>query len=160
METQMSGTHQTTYNAVFQHPIARNIQWHDMRSMLSALADVTSEHNGNLKFTRNGERSPKPLFKAELFSDRHDATDAICHDRSCNVDDNCDFNRDWSYHGHDYSYDRHHDDSHHNDDPYSTLDEIQHSSFGERAKIELAPRRTAKVARVKRFMLLSWKNLC
>ncbi|MBR8837378.1 MAG: hypothetical protein DSM106950_26055 [Stigonema ocellatum SAG 48.90 = DSM 106950] len=55
METQMSRTHQTTYNAVFQHPIARNIHWHDVRSMLSALADVTEEHNGNLKFTRNGE---------------------------------------------------------------------------------------------------------
>ncbi len=55
METQMSRTHQTTYNAVFQHPIARNIQWHDVRSMLRALADVTEEHNGNLKFTRNGE---------------------------------------------------------------------------------------------------------
>ena len=55
METQMSRTHQTTYKAVFQHPIAHNLQWHDVRSMLSALADVTEEHNGNLKFTRNGE---------------------------------------------------------------------------------------------------------
>jgi hypothetical protein len=26
MKTQMSGTHQATYNAVFQHPIA-HIQW-------------------------------------------------------------------------------------------------------------------------------------
>jgi hypothetical protein len=53
MEIQMSGTHQTTYNAVFQHPIAHNLQWHDVRSMLSALADLTEEHNGNLKFTRH-----------------------------------------------------------------------------------------------------------
>ncbi|MCL1466864.1 hypothetical protein [Argonema galeatum] len=55
METQMSKTHQTTYNAVFEHPIARNLQWHDVRSMLSALTDVEEEHNGNLRFTRNGE---------------------------------------------------------------------------------------------------------
>lgn len=55
METQMSRIHQTTYNAVFQHPVARNLQWHDVRSMLNALTDVTEEHNGNLRFTRNGE---------------------------------------------------------------------------------------------------------
>jgi len=55
METQMSKVHQTTYNAIFQHPIAHNLQWHDVRSMLNALTDVTEEHNGNLKFTRNGE---------------------------------------------------------------------------------------------------------
>ena len=55
MKTQMSRVHQTTYNAVFQHPIARNLQWHDLRSMLNAITDVTEEHNGNLKFTRNGE---------------------------------------------------------------------------------------------------------
>jgi hypothetical protein len=55
MEMQMSKSHQTTYNAVFQHPIARNLQWHDVRSLLNAITDVTEEHNGNLKFTRNGE---------------------------------------------------------------------------------------------------------
>jgi hypothetical protein len=51
----MSKVHQTTYNAIFQHPIAHNLQWHDVRSMLEALAEVTEEHNGNLKFTRHGE---------------------------------------------------------------------------------------------------------
>lgn len=55
MEAQMSRIHQTTYNAFFGHPIAHNIQWHDVRSMLNELAEVTEEHNGNLKFTRNGE---------------------------------------------------------------------------------------------------------
>jgi hypothetical protein len=56
METmQMSKVHETTYNALFAHPIARNLQWHDVRSMLSAIADVEEEHNGNLRFTRNGE---------------------------------------------------------------------------------------------------------
>jgi hypothetical protein len=55
MEMQMSKSHQHTYNAVFQHPIARNLQWLDVRSMLNALTDVTEEHNGNLKFTRNGK---------------------------------------------------------------------------------------------------------
>ncbi len=55
MTMQMSKVHQTTYNAVFQHPIARNLQWLDVRSLLNAITDVTEEHNGNLKFARNGE---------------------------------------------------------------------------------------------------------
>jgi hypothetical protein len=55
MEISMSKVHQTTYKAIFQHPIAHNLQWHDVRSMLNALAEVTEEHNGNLKFTRHGE---------------------------------------------------------------------------------------------------------
>lgn len=55
MEISMSKVHQTTYKAIFQHPIAHNLQWHDVRSMLESLAEVTEEHNGNLKFTRHGE---------------------------------------------------------------------------------------------------------
>jgi hypothetical protein len=55
METQMFGIHQRTYDAVFQHPISRNLQWRDVRSMLGALAEMTEERNGNLKFTRNGQ---------------------------------------------------------------------------------------------------------
>jgi hypothetical protein len=55
MEISMSKVHQTTYKAIFQHPIAHNLQWHDVRSMLDALAEVSEEHNGNLKFIRHGE---------------------------------------------------------------------------------------------------------
>ena len=55
MDINMSGTHQTTYDAIFQHPAARNLQWHDVRSMLNSISEVMEEHNGNLRFTRNGE---------------------------------------------------------------------------------------------------------
>lgn len=55
MDSQMSGTHQTTYKALFQHPAARNLQWHDVRSLLNSIAEVEEEHNGNLRFTRHGE---------------------------------------------------------------------------------------------------------
>ncbi|WP_190316128.1 hypothetical protein [Pseudanabaena sp. UWO310] len=55
MEISMSKAHQTTYRGIFQHPIAHNLQWHDVRSMLEAIAEVTEEHNGNLKYTRHGE---------------------------------------------------------------------------------------------------------
>lgn len=55
MEVSMSKVHQATYKAIFQHPIAHNLRWHDVRSMLDGLAEVTEEHNGNLKFIRHGE---------------------------------------------------------------------------------------------------------
>jgi hypothetical protein len=55
METPTLGIHQSTYDAVFQHPIARNLQWHDVRSMLGSLAEATEEQNGNTKFSRNGQ---------------------------------------------------------------------------------------------------------
>ena len=55
METHLQGSHRTTYDAVFQHPIARNLAWRDVRSMLGALPDtVQQEHEGTLKVTRNG----------------------------------------------------------------------------------------------------------
>jgi hypothetical protein len=55
MEAQNLGAHQSTYDAIFQHPIARNLQWREVRSMLNSLAEMTEEHNGNFKFTRNGQ---------------------------------------------------------------------------------------------------------
>jgi hypothetical protein len=55
MDISMSKVHQTTYKAIFQHPIAHNLQWHDVRSMLATIAEVTEEHNGNLRFARHGE---------------------------------------------------------------------------------------------------------
>jgi hypothetical protein len=55
MDIQMSGTHQATYKAIFQHPAARNLQWHDVRSLLNSISEVEEEHNGNLRFTRHGK---------------------------------------------------------------------------------------------------------
>ena len=54
MDTETLGSHRTTYDAVFQHPISRNLQWKDLRSMLITLADVTERRDGVMKFSRNG----------------------------------------------------------------------------------------------------------
>jgi hypothetical protein len=55
METKLHGSHKSTYEAIFQHPIARNLTWRDVRSMLGALTGVAQEeHNGTLKITCNG----------------------------------------------------------------------------------------------------------
>ncbi len=72
MDVNMSRTHQTTYDAIFQHPVARNLQWHDVRSMLHALTEVTEEHNGNLRFTRNGETLTVHPTKHKDLSNIHE----------------------------------------------------------------------------------------
>lgn len=56
MTTQLTGSHRSTYEAIFQHPVARNVHWRDVRSLLAALANVVEEPNGNLKATR-GEQT-------------------------------------------------------------------------------------------------------
>jgi hypothetical protein len=53
--TPLSGAHSRTYDRIFQHPISHNLEWHDVRALLGKLGEVTEEHNGNLKVTRNGE---------------------------------------------------------------------------------------------------------
>jgi hypothetical protein len=69
METTTPGNHQSTYDALFQHPIARNLQWRDVRSMLSAMSDSTEEHDDHLKFTRNGHSLTIHPPKRKDFSD-------------------------------------------------------------------------------------------
>jgi hypothetical protein len=54
MKSGLTGPQRATFDAIFQHPVSRNLDWLDVRSMLSALADVAAEQNGNLKVTRNG----------------------------------------------------------------------------------------------------------
>jgi hypothetical protein len=54
VDTETLGPHRATYDAVFQHPISRNLQWRDVRAMLVALSDVTERHDGVMKFSRNG----------------------------------------------------------------------------------------------------------
>jgi hypothetical protein len=51
----LNGRHRHTYDAIFRHPAAHNLEWHDVRSLLDALADVTEGQNGSLQVTRNGQ---------------------------------------------------------------------------------------------------------
>lgn len=55
MTTHLTGSHRNTLSAIFQHPVARNLHWRDVRSLLAALANVEEEPNGNLKATRAGQ---------------------------------------------------------------------------------------------------------
>jgi hypothetical protein len=51
----LNGRHKHTYEAIFRHPVAHNLEWHDVRSLLDSLAEVVEGHNGTLQVTRNGQ---------------------------------------------------------------------------------------------------------
>jgi hypothetical protein len=57
MNSQLSTSHQKTYDHIFQHPLPHNLQWREVVSMLSAMPDTnaTEDPDGKLKITRNGQ---------------------------------------------------------------------------------------------------------
>jgi hypothetical protein len=69
MNLQMLGSHRSTYDAVFQHPVARNLEWMDLRSMLGSLSEVAELGGGALKFTRNGQSLVVHPPRRKDFSD-------------------------------------------------------------------------------------------
>lgn len=74
----LTGAHLRTYQAIFQHPISRNLGWHDVHALFRQLGWIDEESNGNLKVTRNGQtlvlhppRSKDVSEKDEVMSLRH-----------------------------------------------------------------------------------------
>ena len=53
--TPLTGSHQRTFDRIFQHPISHNLEWRDVHALLGEMGDVAKEHNGSLKVTRNGQ---------------------------------------------------------------------------------------------------------
>src|SRR5690348_10471701 len=55
MQAKLHGPHRRTLDAIFKHPIARNLTWREVRSMLDSMDDVVQEQSGQtLKLSRNG----------------------------------------------------------------------------------------------------------
>ncbi len=50
----LAGAALRTYEAIFRHPAAHNLDWHDVRLLLGELGQTSVEPNGNLKVTRHG----------------------------------------------------------------------------------------------------------
>jgi hypothetical protein len=78
MQTDLHGAHRRTFDAIFQHPVSRNLHWRDVRSLLNALAEVVDEPNGNVKVSRGGQtlvihpsRDKDVAEVAELMEIRH-----------------------------------------------------------------------------------------
>ncbi len=65
----MTTLHRSTYDSVFQHPIARNLQWRDLRSLLASLAQEDESPNGSVKFSRNGHTITVHPPRRKDFSD-------------------------------------------------------------------------------------------
>jgi len=51
----LTGSHLRAYNAIFQHPLSHNLEWHDVYAMLRQLGHIEDESNGHLRVTRNGQ---------------------------------------------------------------------------------------------------------
>jgi hypothetical protein len=69
MDLETLGSHRSTYDAVFQHPVARNLEWMDLRSLLGSIAEVAELGSGALKFTRNGQTLVVHPPRRKDFSD-------------------------------------------------------------------------------------------
>lgn len=47
--------HRKTTEKLFTHPTSHNIQWHDILSLLQAVAEVDEVHDGRFRVTLGGE---------------------------------------------------------------------------------------------------------
>ena len=47
--------HRKTVEKLFTHPTSHNIQWHDVLSLLQAVADVEEAHDGRFRVTLGEE---------------------------------------------------------------------------------------------------------
>ncbi len=51
----LNGHHRVTLEKIFQHPVSHNIQWHDVLSLLRAVAEVSEGHDARFKVTLGDE---------------------------------------------------------------------------------------------------------
>ena len=49
--THLNGHHRTTLASIFRHPVARNVEWHDVISLLNAIGTTSKHHNGGYDVT-------------------------------------------------------------------------------------------------------------
>ncbi|MGD0593559.1 MAG: hypothetical protein ABSB54_07770 [Acidimicrobiales bacterium] len=52
---QLSSHHRDTLEQIFRHPSGHNIEWHDVLSLLEAVASVREGHDGKYVVTLGGE---------------------------------------------------------------------------------------------------------
>ncbi len=53
--TKLDAHHRKTVEKLFTHPTSHNIQWHDVLSLLQAVADVEEAHDGRFRVTLGEE---------------------------------------------------------------------------------------------------------
>jgi hypothetical protein len=60
MEGHLSSRHRDTVAKIFSEPPNRNIEWHEVVSLLETVGTVTQEHNGKLKVALGPETEVLP----------------------------------------------------------------------------------------------------
>ncbi|HEY5109581.1 MAG TPA: hypothetical protein VII96_08215 [Acidimicrobiales bacterium] len=53
--TKLDAHHRKTVEKLFTHPTSHNIQWHDVLSLLQAVAEVEETHDGRFRVTLGEE---------------------------------------------------------------------------------------------------------
>lgn len=71
----LTGSHRRTYDTIFQHPLAHNLQWRDVNALLEEIGHVAQEPNGHLKVTRNGQTMVLHPPRTKDFSDADELMD-------------------------------------------------------------------------------------
>ena len=54
-DTKLDAHHRKTVEKLFTHPTSHNIQWHDVLSLLMAVADVEETHEGRFRVNLGDE---------------------------------------------------------------------------------------------------------
>jgi hypothetical protein len=50
-----AASHERTLEQLFQHPVAHNVEWRAVVSLLEAVGTIAAEHNGKLRVAINGQ---------------------------------------------------------------------------------------------------------
>jgi len=53
--TKLDAHHRKTVEKIFTHPTSHNIQWHDVLSLLEAVAEVEEQHDGRFRVALGDE---------------------------------------------------------------------------------------------------------
>ena len=54
-DSKLDAHHRKTVEKLFSHPTSHNIQWHDVLSLLKAVAEVEENHDGRFRVALGGE---------------------------------------------------------------------------------------------------------
>jgi hypothetical protein len=76
MPSPLSGSDKATYEAIFRHPVAHNLEWRSLISVFHHLGELEEEANGKLKFSRNRQtltlhRRGKDVEVEDIMHIRH-----------------------------------------------------------------------------------------
>lgn len=72
MPNSLKGSHLRAYERIFQHPVSHNLEWREVRSMLSRLGQINEEPNGHVAITRNGHSLSLHRSHSKDITDIHE----------------------------------------------------------------------------------------